>query len=72
MTHNSLLIVTWDEDDGSANNRITTVFIGPMVKPGSSTQRINHYNILRTIEEMLGLGYLGDSANANSVAGVWR
>ena len=36
MTHNSLLIVTWDEDDGSANNRIATILIGPMVKPGSS------------------------------------
>jgi hypothetical protein len=72
MTHNSLLIVTWDEDDGSANNRIATIFIGPMIKPGSNAQRINHYNILRTIEEMMGLAYLGDSTNANSVAGMWR
>ena len=72
VTHNSLLIVTWDEDDGSANNRIATMFVGSMVKPGSSAQRINHYNILRTIEEMMGLKYLGDSANAKSVTGVWR
>ncbi len=72
MTHNSLLIVTWDEDNGSANNRISTILIGPMVKTGSSAQHINHYNILRTIEEMLGLAYLGDSANVNSVARVWR
>ena len=35
MTHNSLLIITWDEDDGSANNHIPTIFVGPMVKPGS-------------------------------------
>jgi len=72
MAHNSLLIVTWDEDDGSENNRIATMFIGAMVKPGTSAQRINHYNVLRTIEEMLGLPYLGDSAQAKSVAGVWR
>ena len=72
MKHNSLLIVTWDEDDGSENNRVATMLIGPMVKPGSSIQYINHYNILRTIEEMLGLAYLGDSANAKSVTGVWR
>jgi len=70
--HNSLLIVTWDEDDGSANNRIATIFIGPMVKRGRSAQRINHYNILRTIEEMMGLAYLGESAKAEPVAGVWR
>ena len=72
MTHNSLLIITWDEDYGSKINRIPTLFVGPMVKPGSSIQRINHYNILRTIEEMNGLVYLGDSAGTKSVTGVWR
>lgn len=72
MTHNSLLIVTWDEDDGSANNRIATMFTGSMIKPGTSTQRIDHYNILRSIEEMLGLTYLGESAKANPVTGVWK
>lgn len=72
MTHSSLLIVTWDEDNGSANNRIATMFIGPMVKPGSSVQFINHYNVLRTVEEMLGLAYVGDSAKAEAVAGVWQ
>ena len=72
MTHNSLLIVTWDEDDGSAHNRVATVFVGPMVKPGNSAQRIDHYSILRTVEEMLGLAYLGESAKAKAVAGVWR
>jgi len=56
--HNSLLIVTWDEDDGSANNRVATLFIGPMVKPGSSAQPISHYSVLRTIEESYGLPYL--------------
>ena len=72
MAHNSLLIVTWDEDDGSAGNRIATMFIGPMVKPGRSAQRINHYSVLRTVEEMLGLAYLGNSGQAKSVAGVWQ
>lgn len=72
MTHNSLLIVTWDEDDGSGDNRIATLFVGAMVKRGVSAQRINHYNVLRTIEEMLGLPYLGHSAEAQPIAGVWR
>lgn len=70
-THNSLLIVTWDEDDGSGDNRVATLFIGPMVKPGISTQRISHYNILRTIEEIFGLPYLGESAQAQPVTGIW-
>jgi hypothetical protein len=69
--HNSLLIVTWDEDDGSAGNRIATIFVGAMVERGSSAQRITHYSILRTIEEMYGLPYLNESAGAKPIAGVW-
>lgn len=72
QAHNSLLILTWDEDDSRGDNRIATLFIGPMVKPGSSPQRIDHYSILRTIEDMYGLKRLGESAQARAVSGVWR
>lgn len=71
MTHNSLLIVTWDEDDNSAANHVATLFVGSMVKRVSSTQLINHYNVLRTIEEMLALPHLGNSAQVEPVSGVW-
>lgn len=72
MTHNSLLIVTWDEDNGSEDNRIATIFVGAMVKPGKSAQRINHYTLLRTISGMYGLPYLGESAQERPITGVWR
>jgi acid phosphatase len=72
IKHNSLLIVTWDEDDGSGNNRIATIFVGAMVKPGQYKQRINHYNLLRTIEEMYGLTYLGESKEQKPITGVWK
>ncbi len=72
MTHNSLLIVTWDEDDGSENNRIATIFVGAMVKPGKSAQRVNHYTVLRTISGMYGVPYLGESAQEGPITGVWR
>jgi acid phosphatase len=71
LEHNSLLMVTWDEDNGSADNRVATVFVGAMVKHGSSAQRINHYNILHTIEEMYGLSYLNESAQAKAIDDVW-
>jgi phosphatidylinositol-3-phosphatase len=70
--HNSLLIVTWDEDDGSGDNRIATIFAGAMVKRGSTPQRIDHYSVLRTLEEMYGLGHAGESERARPIAGVWR
>jgi acid phosphatase len=72
MKHNSLLIVTWDEDNGSSNNRVATIFVGAMVKPGQYKQRINHYNLLRTIEDMYGLPYMGESADANAVINIWK
>ena len=34
QSHNSLLIVQWDEDAGTAANHILTLFVGPMVAPG--------------------------------------
>jgi phosphatidylinositol-3-phosphatase len=61
-THNSLLIVTFDEDDFTPANQIPTIFFGPMVRPGQYSETINHYNVLRTIEDMYGLGYAGNSA----------
>ena len=72
MANNSLLIVTWDEDDGSTGNRIATIFVGEMVKPGKSAQRIDHYTLLRTLSEMYGLPYLGESKQQKPITGVWR
>ena len=72
IAHNSLLIVIWDEDDGSSNNRIATIYVGAMVKPGEYKRRIDHYNLLRTIEEIYGLTYLGESAGTQAVTGVWQ
>jgi len=69
--NNSLLIVTWDEDDGSGENRIPTMFIGPMVRPGSYARRIDHYSVLRTLEEMYGLLPLGNAAGADSIRDIW-
>ena len=70
-THNSLLIVTWDEDDGSATNRIATIFTGAKVNTGQFSETSNHYNVLRTVEDMYGLPYAGASANAAPINNVF-
>ena len=70
--HNSLLIVTWDEDNKKDNNRIATLFIGPMVQAGRYDQRINHYNVLRTIEDLYGLPHSGASAEAAPITTIWK
>jgi phospholipase C len=49
-TQNSLLVITWDEDDGGAN-RIAAILAGPAVKNGFKSENVySHYSLLHTIE----------------------
>jgi len=72
QSNNSLLIVQFDEDDGSQNNHIATIFVGAMVKPGKYSEKINHYNVLRTIEDMYKLPRLANAARAKPIKDVWK
>jgi hypothetical protein len=70
-----LLIITFDEDDQSTtSNHIYTAVYGDSVAPGSvSSNSYTHYSLLRTIEDNLGLGTLGQNdSTAAPVTGVWR
>jgi acid phosphatase len=71
-THNSLLIVTYDETDHKTDMRMPTTFVGPMVKAGKYAETINHYNLLRTIEDMYGLSHLANAATAAPITDVWK
>jgi hypothetical protein len=70
-THNSLLILTFDEDDYGSGNRIPTVFAGASVTPGVYSERIDHYDVLRTLEDAYGLPHAGASASATPITDVW-
>jgi hypothetical protein len=71
-THNSVLILTFDEDNWLAGNRIATVLYGQPVAPGSSSAtRYNHYSVLRTIEDMYGTAHAGNAASAPDITGIW-
>jgi acid phosphatase len=72
MNHDSLLIVTWDEDDDSAGNHIATIFAGQRVKPGRYTEPVTHYSVLATIEAAYGLPRDGQAATATPITDIWR
>ncbi|MFD5794588.1 alkaline phosphatase family protein [Streptomyces diastatochromogenes] len=74
QTHNSILVVTFDEDNKQSGNRIPTVLYGQHVTPGSSTATTyNHYNVLRTVEDLAGLTtHAGNAATASDIAGIWN
>jgi acid phosphatase len=72
MAHDSLLIVTFDEDDESGPNLIPTIFVGQQVRPGRYSERISHYSVLATIEAAYGLARDGGAASAAPVSDIWR
>ena len=65
------LVLTWDEGSSDAGccadargGRIATVVAGPGVRRGASSDRdVDHYGVLRTIEDALGLPRLGGATS---------
>ena len=70
-THNSLLIVTWDEDEFQTANRIPTIFYGANVRNGFNGGAWTLHNILRTIEDMYALPHSGRSAFVSPITGAF-
>jgi hypothetical protein len=83
-THGSLLIVLSDEDDADPNYRANersgaseksnyalALIVGAGIKSGSiDSGDFNHYAMLRTLEDIFGLGHLGASAGAPDMINV--
>ncbi len=70
-SHRSLLVLTFDEDDGGADNRILTVFSGAGVKPGRYSEQIDHLRVLRTIADAAGAPAPGRARTVPPVVDVW-
>jgi hypothetical protein len=73
--NNSLLFVISDENDGDTNynsnqpgengNTALAIAVGAGIVPGTVNQTsFDHYSMLRTVEDIFGLGHLGASAAA--------
>ena len=71
MENNSLLIVTWDEDESASRNRIPTIFYGPMVKTGERTQTWTLHDLFRTVGDLYGAAPSGLSAKATPIVGAF-
>ncbi|MGZ6315969.1 MAG: alkaline phosphatase family protein [Anaerolineales bacterium] len=52
-----LVVITWDEDDGSQGNHVLTIFAGSGAKTGGATSSVSytHYSLLRTVEKIFGV-----------------
>lgn len=71
---NVLLIITFDEGTTIGRNQIYTVAIGNMVKNGGLiSQKLNHYSLLKMIEDEFSLGNLGKGdASEPVIQGLWK
>jgi hypothetical protein len=71
-THNSLLLVTFDESDSSrGSNQIVTLLGGAGLRPGRVGEPVDHYRLLRTVEAMYGLPALGHAADTTPITDIW-
>src|SRR5262245_36220111 len=69
------IFVTFDEsDEDSDDHRVATFVVSPSTAPGTrAAARFNHYSLLRTTEEMLGVQpYLGRASRAPSMRGAFN
>jgi len=64
FTSGGVLFLTYDEDDGSADNRVVMIVITNDGVHRTSAVRYDHYSLLATIEDLLGVGRLGNAASA--------
>jgi phosphatidylinositol-3-phosphatase len=61
-----VLFITWDEGEDAANSVLTLV-IRPDAAHGTSARAYNHYSLLATIEDRLGLPRLGAARDASAM-----
>ena len=71
-TCNSLLIITFDEDDDSAKNHIPTIIYGAHVRPGEYAEYISHYSLLSTLLALYGLIPFAEAATTPPIVTIWK
>ena len=62
-----VLFVTWDEDDGSADNQVVTLVVSPTLRPTRPNDPYNHYSLFATVQDLLGLPRLPAVASTPAV-----
>lgn len=62
-----VLFITWDEDDGSNGNHVATVVVSPQLLAHRSARPYDHYSLLATVEDLVGVPRLGAAARAQAI-----
>ncbi len=70
--HDSLLVVTWDENDDRPRNRIAMLVYGAHVRPAAYPEAVDHYRLLRTVEAVYQLSPIGAAHHRAPISDIWR
>jgi hypothetical protein len=80
----TVLVITWDEGEGGSTNEcatnttdigchVATIVLSPSTVPGTQSSTLfNHYSLLGSTEQLLGVPPLGEAARANSMVGAFN
>lgn len=63
-----VLFITWDEDDSSSDNHVLTLVVAQGTGHRSSSKPYTHYSLLATVEDLLGVGRLGQASGATPMS----
>jgi hypothetical protein len=79
-----VLFVTWDEGEGGSSQdcatnttdvgcHVATIVVSPSTIVGTQSSTLfNHYSLLKTTEQLLGVPQLGQAASANSMLSAFN
>ena len=63
-----MLFIVWDEDDKNAgSSRVALIAVAPNLKSHQTDAYYDHYSLLATIQDRLGIKRLGEAANAQAI-----
>jgi len=71
-THRSLFVLSFDEDNRTGGNRIATIVAGAGVRPGHYTGRLDHYDLLHTLQLMYRSPLTGVAQRRAGMPDIWR
>ena len=63
-----VLLITWDEGGSAGDNHVATLVITPAQSARRSGTAYTHYSLLATVEDRLGVGRLGEAAQASPMS----
>lgn len=68
--HDGVLFIVWDEAEDPRSNAVAALVIAPKLRAHTSAVAYDHYSLLATVEDLLGVQRLGNAVRATAIDDV--